>query len=113
MPASDLRERVAFEARDSVDDGAGNTVSGPWVVQFVRWARVLDMRGNEQMEDGKLRGVQSVTITIRGMGKITPITNDWRARHIKTGKVYNIRSISNTDERRKYFDITADEGVPT
>ncbi len=108
--AGDLIERVAFEERIDVDDGAGN-LKGAFVTQFERYAKITPRLGGEEVMAARLAGRQPVTITVRvdapNTSRITPA---WRARDVKTGILYNIRAISNPDQRRVFFDILAESG---
>lgn len=111
--STQLRERVAFDKLgEAVSDSLGN-VQTTWAEQFVTAARITPRLGGEAVMAARLSGRQPVTITIRSSAASELIAPDWRARDVRTGKIYNIRSIANVDERHRQFDILAEEGVAT
>lgn len=110
MPAGELRERVAFDRRPTVDDGYGN-VEGEWVEQFTVWARVRPLRGSETVIAERLAGVQPATITVRRSSDTAQIAVGWRARDTRTGTVYDITAIANPDERGAYLELMVRAGA--
>jgi SPP1 family predicted phage head-tail adaptor len=107
-----LRHRLAFEARPFSSDGHGNT-EGEFETVFIIHAAIEARLGGEQVLAQRLVGVQPVTIGIRQSRATKMITTDWRARHLVTGVIYNIRSIADADDDRRYFDLLCDSGVAT
>jgi SPP1 family predicted phage head-tail adaptor len=112
IAAGELRERVTFSRRAAVDDGHGNTVSGPWTDEFTVWARVRHLRGGEEVMASRLSGRQPVVLTVRRSPESEGVTTDWRATDAASGEVYNIRSVT-PDEERAYFDLLCERGVAT
>jgi len=112
MSAGELRERVAFERREDVDDGYGN-VNGQWVEQFVTAARIQPLKGGEAVQADRLAGKQPVIIRVRYAEATNAVDTSWRARNTRTGTVYNLRSAANMDEHRRYIDFLAEAGVAT
>lgn len=116
MSASELRERLAFDARADLNlnspagDGYGNT-EGDWQEQFRLFARVQPMKGGETVMASRLTGAQPVIIKVRYSNHAATITTGWRARDVRSGAEYNIRGIANMDEKRDYLDILAETGV--
>ncbi|MBS7698769.1 MULTISPECIES: phage head closure protein [unclassified Chelatococcus] len=110
MSAGELRERVAFDTRGTVEDDVGNTVDDSWNEAFVIAARIMPLKGGESVMADRLQGVQPVIIRVRYSAAAADITPAWRARNARTGTVYNITSAANMDERRKYLDILATAG---
>ena len=109
MPAGELRERVAFDERTTTDDGYGGTVGG-FVEQFSAAARIRPLKGGEQVLAARLTGTQPVIITVRYSSATKRIASDWRARDVRSSVVYAIKSIMNTDEKKRYLDIMAVAG---
>jgi len=107
--AGALRERLAFEERPETDDGYGNT-KGDWAERFRAAANVRPVIGGENIQAGRLAGVQPFVITIRQHAVAAMIAPDWRARDLRTGALYNIRSLINADQKRKYLEILCDGG---
>ena len=113
MYAGQLRESLRFEKRMEVaDDGYGNR-GGVWVEQFRAKANVAPLKGGEHVIAARLTGVSPVMITTRYSQDAALIDPSWRAVDNRSGTVYNIRDASNTDEKRRYIDMLAEQGTPT
>lgn len=111
--STQLRERVAFDKLgEAASDPLGN-VQTTWSEQFVTAARITPRLGGESVMASRLAGRQPVVITVRSSPSTKLISSDWRARDVRSGKVYNVRAIANVDERHRQFDILAEEGVAT
>lgn len=110
MSAGALRELLAFDERAATSDGYGNSL-GEFAEVFRCAARVRPRLGGEQVMAARLGGVQPVTITVRYDSRTAAVTPDWRARDVRSGVVYNIRSVVNPDERRRWIDMIAEKGV--
>lgn len=109
--AGRYRERVAFSYRAAaVDDGYGNE-QGVWTEPFSVAARIAPLRGGESIQAARLAGRNPVLITVRVSTNTKLITTDWRARDVKSGAIYNIRSKVNPDERRVDFEMECELGV--
>lgn len=102
--ASELRERVTFAQRALVSDGHGNA-EGEYEDEFTVSARIRPRLGGEQVMAGRLEGKNIATITVRYSSDTAQITTDWEARDARTGQKWNIRSITNPDERKRYLEL--------
>jgi len=106
-----LRTRIAFDKRSEASDGYGN-VKGDWVEQFAVDARRMPLKGGEDVMAGRLAGRQSFILQIRSSSVTRAIDASWRARDARvSGVFYNIRTITNPDERNQYLDILVEQGV--
>lgn len=111
MPgAGDLRHRIAFEKRQTIADDYGNEEGG-FVEQFTVAANVQAKFGGETVTAARLQGQQLVTITIRQSSRTRLIREDWRARDVRSGEVYAIRSIVDPDGKRAWLEILTQTGV--
>ncbi|MGY3609924.1 MULTISPECIES: phage head closure protein [unclassified Bradyrhizobium] len=110
--AGDLSHRIAFDKRQDVDDGYGNT-QADFVEQFVVWAGVQAKFGGETVTAARLAGQQPMTITVRQSSQTEQVTTDWRARDARSGLVLNIRSIVDPDDSGAYFEMLCQSGVAT
>jgi head-tail adaptor len=108
-----MRERVAFERRQTADDGFGNVVTSDWTELHRCAARIMPLMGGEQVMQRRLTGTQPVVVTVRCAAAIAALTTDDRIRDVRKDKIYNVRSIANFDEQRQFFDIMAEAGVAT
>lgn len=111
--ADELRHRIAFEKRAEIDDGYGNQVSGAFVEQFTVSAKVEAKFGGETVTAARLTGQQPVNITVRQSADTRKITTDWRAHDVRNDVYYNIRSITDPDDRRAWFEMLCQSGVAT
>ena len=105
-----LYERVAWDVRSVVDDGYGNEVSGDWSEQFRTRAGFTFLRGSEAVIAARLEGRQPVIVRVRASSKTRQITTDWRMRDARTGEVYAVRSVIETEDRA-FLDVTVEAGV--
>lgn len=106
----EMRERVAFEARTVSDDGFGNPVSGDFAEVYRCAAHIAPKLGGETIIASRLTGTQPMLITVRVCAALKTLGTDWRVRDVRHGTVYNIRSIANPDEKRRYLEILAVAG---
>jgi hypothetical protein len=109
--AGELSHKVAFDAREVIDDGYGNPVSGDWAEQFVVSAKVQAKFGGESVTAARLTGQQPVTIVVRQSAQTRQIAEDWRARDVRTGIEYAIRSKVDPDDRGAWFELLTQTGV--
>jgi SPP1 family predicted phage head-tail adaptor len=114
--AGALRERVSFDRREDLSgdsppgDAYGN-VEGNWQEQFTVAARIIPRLGGEEVMAARLAGRQPYTIRVRSSSDTRRISTDWRARNARDGIVYNIRAVSNVDERNVFLDLLCEAGV--
>ncbi len=109
MSAGELRERVTFGKRPSTDDGYGNE-EGSWQDQFTVAARIQPLKGGEGVQAARLAGTQPVIIRVRWSADTVLIAPAWRAVDARSSIQYQIKSIMNADEKKKYLDILAEAG---
>lgn len=95
-----LREKVTFYRRSTTPDGYGNQL-GTWssLVGPVS-ARIMPLKGGEQVLQERLSGVNLYQITVRSSAAIRGVTTEDRAVNTRTGEEYNLTSIQNPDERK-------------
>lgn len=117
-----LFERVAFDARASVDDGAGNH-EGDFVQRFERRAGFTFLRGSESVIAARLEGRQPIVVRVRACSQTQQINAGWRMRDLRngawagevghqywTGPVYAVRSVIPSGDRQ-WIDVTVESGV--
>ncbi|MBD9652001.1 head-tail adaptor protein [Ensifer sp. ENS09] len=116
--AGDLYHRYAFDKREQIDDGAGNTV-GRWIEQFSVRAGVINLRGGEAVMAGRLEGKHTQVVFVRASSQTRSISTDWRLRDVRTGAFvngkwtgvsYNIREITRSDDRQ-WIEVLSESGV--
>lgn len=110
--AGPLIELVAFDKRGAVDDGYGNSVSGPFVEQFKDRAAFIPLRGSEPVMAARLESRQSMVVHVRASPQTRLIATDWQMRDVHRGDAFNVRTITE-DVSRAYIDILVESGVAT
>ena len=101
------RERVTFYAIERIPDGYGGFETRDSKIATL-WAQVRPKGGGERETDGGIAFYQTYEITARyHPGVTTAAVAVWR------GHRCNIRTVMNTDERRRYITVMAEEGVAT
>lgn len=115
MPsAGQLKDRVTFQRRGTVDDGYGNEVSGPWEDVFTVSANIAPARGREEVLAQRLQGVRPVEITVRWSSDTVKIQPEWRAINARSpDQVFNIHDIRDPDGKRAWNILTCTLGVAT
>lgn len=107
--AGDLIERVGFERPVSGADGAGGVQDG-----FQEWyscrAQYIHLRGGESVMAGRLEGRHPLVMRIRASSTAREITTEWQVRDKRSGKVFNIRDITPSDDRL-WLDVLVEGGV--
>jgi head-tail adaptor len=104
--ASDLRHRIAFDKREEIDDGLGNT-QGAFVNQFVTSAAIRAKLGGERVTADRLTGTNTVNITVRQSSITRAIRTDWQARDVNEGITYAITSIIDPTDEGAWLEILA------
>ena len=114
MTASgERRSRITFQEPVTVSDGYGNDVQG-FENRFTVWASIKTIRTGETVMAGRLAGKQTVVLNVRFSGQTRRITTDWRGVDAREPeKAFNVRSVTNVDEKNAEFDILAESGVAT
>lgn len=112
MQAGNLRERVGFYRRAMASDGYGNSEGAfPAEPEFSVAANIKPRLGGEQVLQSRLQGVNLVNITVRWSSETAQVEPDWIVKNERTGEVYNIRSIINPDERRRFIEMLCERGA--
>lgn len=107
--AGRLIERVSFQRRDDLDDGAGNTV-GAWTPVFERSAQFVMRPGSEEFTAARLEGRQPVTIIVRFDSQTSAVDGSWRIVDVRSGKTYAVRSGEDMDRRRQWMSFVCEGG---
>lgn len=104
----DMRDRLRFESRSTVDDGYGNLVSGDWTTQFTRAATIRQAKGgDETVMAARLQGRQPVKIIVSSDTGTRQITHEWRAVDTRTGVVYALKTVFDEERRGQFITMDA------
>lgn len=111
--AGQLYERMAFDERQPLDDGYGNTIAGDWVEQFQSRVEFIPLKGgSEVVMQARLESHPSIIVRIRKSSLSLRVKEDWQARDVRRGTIYNVRSIVN-DNSRALIDILCEANIGT
>jgi len=110
--ACDLRQTIVIQAESAAADGGGgfgNPWASPTTVATLR-ACVEPLRGFERLRAMQLESPVTHRITTRYKAGLKP---EHRIKFVKDGatRYFNIRSIVNIEERNRWIEIMAEEGV--
>ncbi|CAI2935021.1 head-tail adaptor protein [Aminobacter niigataensis] len=108
--AGALNQRVSFERRDVISDPYGNDVAGPFQPIFTEPARLAPRLGSEPVIAARLTGIQPYTLSVRSSIRTREVTPAWRVVNARSGTTYNIKAITNPDERNGLLDMLVVEG---
>jgi len=110
--AGQMDQLVAFDKREPVDDGDGNTVSGAWREMFRQPAEFVYQRGrgSETVLAARLSNRAPMFVRVRVSSQTAAVNPDWRMRDVRRGTIYNIRDITN-ESSRAIFDMLVESGV--
>lgn len=100
----ELRHRVRIEARLRVpDDGGG--ASKTWAMLAEVWAAIEPAGGSERVDADQLAGRVTHVIQMRAGGPA--VRPDMRI--VWQGRVFEIRSVIDMGERKRWIEISAEE----
>lgn len=108
---SAMRQRISFQSASLTPDGGGggamtwNTVATVWAnIEAVRRSGIIQ----ERQQNGQLQDTRLLEITTRYISGITPAM-----RILYGSRIFNIRSVTDVNERGVLLKIIAEEGVTT
>lgn len=107
--AGDLSHRVVLQKQGATSDGAGGTTTA-FADQFTVWAGYTNPRSGESVMAGRLAGKPTKVVRIRCSSQARQVTTDWRLRDHRTGELFNIREVTETEDRA-FVDLLCEGGV--
>lgn len=111
MTAGAKYHAVALDAPSNADDGYGGTADG-WTEQFTARAGIMYLKGGETVQAARLTGTQTAIITLRASAASAAVKTTWRLRDTRLSRVYNVREVKLTDDR-KFYELLCESGVAT
>ncbi len=108
MAAGRLRRRVTFQQEVETPDGGGG-YELTWADRFSVWGGFRPERGQERLEAGRLESAVAGVLTVRSSSQTRQVTAEWRV--MIRGEPYQIRAVTNPDQRSKYLELTVERGV--
>lgn len=103
-----FRHRITFQEQvETPDGGGGYDLSWQNIAEMPTvWARIIPLSGSERLAAQRLESRITHRIRIRYRAGITP---DLRAAF--KGRTFNIRAVINVEEKNRFLDLLAEEGV--
>lgn len=113
--SGDLRHRLNFQKRGTIDDGYGTPVAGPFETIFTQRAQMIARNGTETVMAARLQGVQPYTVRIRYSAQALDVTTDWQV--VDANNENRIFAISAppviVDSKNQWIEILVKEGQPS
>lgn len=105
----EFKNRVTFAARGAATpDRYGNTDTD-WADQFTRWAKLIPLRGGENVMEARLAGRQPYIVVVYRDPETELITTDWRAVNAEdASQVFNVRNVTPGED---VIDLLCEVGV--
>ena len=111
MPrAGALNKRVTFQVESVTDDGGGGGALS-WTDVVTVWGGFQPERGRERLQAGRLESAVAGVLRVRSSSATRALTAAHRV--LIDGLAYQIRSITNPDQRNAYLEMTVERGVAT
>lgn len=103
--AGQLRHRIELQEETKAPDGSGGWID-TWATYATVWAKIIPLSGSEGIFGMQLQDTITHDIMIRYRPGVAPV------HRVKYGeRVFNIRQAINIEERSRWIDIRAEEGV--
>ena len=102
-----LRDRISLQTETLVDQ-AGGSKTKTWATTATVWAQIKPLRGGELYHAQQLSARVTHRIVIRRRTDVTPTA---KMRVLFGTRVFNIHSVINRDERNRWIELMAEEGV--
>lgn len=105
--AGALNKRVIFQlATEVADGGGGNALT--WADALTVWGQFLPERGRERLEAGRLEASVAGLLRVRSSAASRAVTERYRVQIDSVP--YQIRSISNPDQRNVMLEMLVERG---
>jgi SPP1 family predicted phage head-tail adaptor len=105
MHSGELRKRATLQTETQTPDGAGGYALA-WADVATVWVEIQPLSGSEVLAAGHLEGHVTHKVTLR---YISGMTTDMRLLY--GGRVFNVRSVMNVDERNRWTELLVEEGA--
>lgn len=105
MTIGKMRHRIELQQNQRVSDGYGG-VSNDWETQSTVWAQIVPKSSVNDFENDIIKSEVTHDIRIRYHADIH---HSWRVKY--GTRLFNIQSVINTDERKRFTMLKCKEGV--
>ena len=110
LSSGDLRRRITIQRPSVTMDSYGQPVT-TWTDVATVWAAIEPATGRELLAAQAMNLEQPTTITIRWQSVFSSPKAMAAMRAVYNGRIYNIHSAENPDERNVLVKLTATEGM--
>jgi SPP1 family predicted phage head-tail adaptor len=110
MRAGSLRKRVTVQQRSTSVDSFGGQAQ-TWIDICTVWAEIRTLNGRELMAASAMQSEVSHEITVRYRSELTNPKAVAAMRILFKGRIFNIHSSVNVDERNEIITLQVSEGV--
>lgn len=110
MVIGGLRKRLVLQSRATAQDNTGQE-STTWSDVATVWAQIEALSGREVMAAQAIQSQVSHRITVRYRSEFANPVAVARMRAVYNGRIFNISSCTNTDERNRTIELMAAEGL--
>lgn len=105
-------KRINIQQFTETTDAAGATKRA-WADLKEVWAAIKPVSGYERLRSEQLQATVTHKITMRFVSILTPPVDAAKYRLRYGSRYFNIRFVANVDEKNRFLEITAEEGVAT
>ncbi len=102
IPAGDFNRIVAFLEPVQQRNADGRVIQS-WEERFRAWAKVLPLRGGEQVMQARLAARTPAIVTIHSSERARSVNAKWRVR--VAGRLYDLKEEPREDMDASCFDI--------
>ncbi len=108
MGIGSFRKRVVFQSQNQTADGGGGFTT-TWSNRITVWGQFTPERGRERIEAGRLEASVAGILDIRSSTETQAVTEEYRVQIDDVP--YQIRSITNKDQRNQFLEIVVERGT--
>jgi head-tail adaptor len=109
-----LRNKLNFQRRETIDDGAGNEQSGDFATMFSAEAELIPLKGGEPVLAARLTGTQPYIIRIRSCTTAREVDTSWRIIDARNpARIFNITAAVDPSNKNAWIELMATQGVAT
>jgi SPP1 family predicted phage head-tail adaptor len=106
MAAGPLRDRVSLQSATETQVEGRGEVTKAWATYDTVWSNIVPLSGSERIEALKVTPGVTHTCRMRYRSDIDPAH-----RLLWGGRIFNIESVLNEDERREWLILSLKEDV--
>lgn len=110
MQPGALRKRIVLQSRATTQDATGQEATS-WSDVATLWSQIEALSGREVMAAQAVQSEVTHRITVRYRSEFANPVAVARLRAVYNGRIFNISSCTNVDERNRTIELMASEGL--